>query len=69
MEEKGKIVNGPMFIAKGTWFEAAHGVPEAERLTGDRWIKSFTKAYNIKEFRRHGEAGSVDLAAVAAEQV
>ena len=25
-------------------------------------------SYNLKEFRRHGEAGSVDLEAVAAER-
>ncbi|KIJ40018.1 hypothetical protein M422DRAFT_257083 [Sphaerobolus stellatus SS14] len=69
MEEKGEIVNGPMLVAKCARFEAALDVPEAERLTGDGWLKSFTKAYNIKEFRRHGEAGSVDLASVAAERV
>ncbi|KIJ48341.1 hypothetical protein M422DRAFT_162554 [Sphaerobolus stellatus SS14] len=67
MEEKGEIVNGPMLVAKRARFEAALDVPEAERLTGDGWLKSFTKAYNIKEFMRHGEAGSVDLASVAAE--
>jgi len=69
MEEKGKTVNGPMLISKHAQFEAAHDVPEAEKLTSDRWLKSFTKACNIKKFRRHGEAGSVDFAAVTAEQV
>lgn len=35
--------------------------PEDEQLKGDSWLASFKKAYGIKEFRWHGEAGSVDL--------
>jgi len=69
MEEKGETVTGPMLLVKCGRFETALEVPEAERLTGEGWLKSFTKAYKIKEFRRHGEAGSVDLAAVAAERI
>jgi len=34
----------------------------------DGWL-SFCKAYKIKEYRRHGEAGSVDMEKVAVEQV
>ena len=40
-------------------------VLENERLTGDGWVANFCSANKIKEFRRHGEAGSVDLVAVA----
>jgi len=69
MEEKGETVTGPMLLAKRPRFEVAFDVPEAERLSGDGWLRSFKNAYKIKEFRRHGEAGSVDLAAVAAERI
>ncbi|KIJ39132.1 hypothetical protein M422DRAFT_258011 [Sphaerobolus stellatus SS14] len=67
MEEKGETVNGPMLAEKCGRFEEAFGVLKEERLTGDRWVPSFCRAYNIKERRRHGEAGSVDLVAVEAE--
>ena len=43
-------------------------VPDLERLTGDGWISPFCKAYGLKEHRRHGEAGSVDLQAVEEER-
>ena len=67
MEKKRETVNGPMLRVKREKFEAEFGVPENERLRGDGWVASFCKAYKIKEYRRHGEADSVDLAAVAAE--
>lgn len=38
------------------------------RLLGDGWISPFCKTYNIKEFHHHGEAGSVNLDAVATER-
>jgi hypothetical protein len=68
MEEKRESVNGPMLVAKRAKFEKSLGVPEDERLKDDRWIPKFKKAYGIKEYCRHGEAASVDLAAVKAEQ-
>ena len=67
MEEKGETVNGPMHVAKHTRFEEQFNVPDDERLKSDGWLPKFKKAYNIKEYCRHGEAGSVDLAAVEAE--
>ncbi|EIM83427.1 DDE-domain-containing protein [Stereum hirsutum FP-91666 SS1] len=42
-------------------------VPENERLRAGGWVQSFCKAWNLKEHRRHGEAGSVDLEAVERE--
>ncbi|KAF9230639.1 hypothetical protein BU15DRAFT_91076 [Melanogaster broomeanus] len=57
-----------MLREKRKRFEVQFEVPEASRLTGDGWIAPFCKAYKIKEYRRHGEAGSVDVEAVAAEQ-
>lgn len=68
MEEKGETVNGPMLKAKRSKFEEQFDVPELERLPGDGWILPFCKAYGLKEHRRHGEAGSVDLQAVEEER-
>ena len=68
MEEKGESVNGAMLIAKRARFEEQFNVPHEERLESDGWLGPFKKAYNIKEYRRHGEAGSVDIAAVAVER-
>ena len=68
MDGKGEHVSGPMLQEKRKRFEELLGVPEEERLTGVGWVPSFTKTYNLRERRRHGEAASVDLAAVAAER-
>ena len=69
MEEKGETVNGPMLREKRRRFEGEFNVPENERLSGEGWVASFCKAYKIKEYRRHGEAGSVDMAEVEAERI
>ncbi|THH15958.1 hypothetical protein EUX98_g9379 [Antrodiella citrinella] len=69
MEGKGEVVNGPMLSAKRANFEEAFKVPAEERLKGDGWIQSFCKAHKLKEQRRHGEAGSVDLKSVEAEHL
>ena len=68
MEVKKESVNGAMLVAKRTKFEEQFNVPDEECLKGDRWIDSFKRAYGIQEYRRHGEAASVDIAAVEAEQ-
>ena len=44
MEEKGKIVNGPMLAARCARFENVFDVPFAERLSDEGWIPSFMKA-------------------------
>ncbi|KIN95258.1 hypothetical protein M404DRAFT_34310 [Pisolithus tinctorius Marx 270] len=67
MEEKGETINGPMLWEKRKRFEDEFNIPEERRLTGDGWISPFCKAYHIKEYRRHGEAASVDIEAVATE--
>jgi Tc5 transposase DNA-binding domain len=67
MEEKGKMVNGPMLRGKWGKFEEQFDVPDTERPLGNGWITPFCKAHGLKECRRHGEAGSVDLEAVEAE--
>jgi len=65
---KGEIVTGPMLREKRSRFEDKFQVHEKERLLGEGWLHSFCKTYNIREHRRHGEAGSVDTVAVEAER-
>lgn len=68
MENKRETVTGPMLREKRSRFEDEFQVPEKERLLGEGWLHSFCKAYNIREHRRHGEAGSVDTVAVEVER-
>jgi len=68
MESLGETVSGPMLRAKRGRIEDLLDVPAEDRLPGEGWVPSFCKAYKLKEFRRHGEAGSVDLEAVDAER-
>lgn len=68
MEEKGETMNGPMLVAKRTRFEDQFNVPAEEHLKGNGWLPKFKKAYNIKAYCRHGEAGFIDLAAVEAKR-
>jgi len=69
MEQQGGTYNGPMLQGKRQILKEKLGVPEAERLTGDGWIAPFCRTYHIKEYRRHGEAGSVDAELVQEEQL
>ena len=69
MENKHETVSGPMLQEKRRRFEDQFQVPDDERLTGDSWVQSFCRAYNIREIRRHGEAASVDQDAVEAERL
>jgi hypothetical protein len=68
MDERGETVTGPMLQEKWRRFEHLFDIPEEQQLTGDGWLASFKKTYKLKEYQRHGEAGSVDLIAVEAEQ-
>ena len=68
MEEKGESVTGPMLCEKHKQFEELMNIPEEQRFTGDGWIYPFCKAYKIKEYQQHGEAGSVDIRAVETER-
>lgn len=68
MRQRGEVVNGHMLrIVRGK-FEDDLQVPENQRLRAGGWVQSFCKAWNLKEHRRHGEAGSVDLEAVERER-
>jgi hypothetical protein len=68
MEAKGETVNSPMLHEKRARFEKAFDVPQEEQLIGDGWVPAFCSAYKMKEYQRHGEAGSVDLEAMEVEQ-
>ena len=68
MESKGETVTGPMLREKRKRFEDLLMVPDIERLCREGWLTLFCRAYRIKEYRRHGKAGSADLDAVEAEQ-
>jgi hypothetical protein len=67
MEQKGEQVNGPMLKEKRIRFEELFNVPKDEQLSGEGWLAPFCRTYKIREFHRHGEAGSVDIAAVEEE--
>ena len=68
MEVHGESINGNMLQVKLTKFEEEFDVPERECLPGKGQIPSFCKAYSLKAYQWHGEAGSVDPADVEAEQ-
>ncbi|THV02306.1 DDE-domain-containing protein [Dendrothele bispora CBS 962.96] len=68
MEAKGEHYTGPMLLEKRCRFEDQFNVPQNSRPTTEGRIQSFKKTYKIKEYQRHGEAGSVNLEAVAAER-
>ena len=65
MEVHGESIDGNMLQVKHTKFEEEF---EREHLPGKGWIPSFCKAYSLKAYQQHGEAGSVDPADVEAEQ-
>ncbi|PPQ94742.1 hypothetical protein CVT25_007696 [Psilocybe cyanescens] len=69
MEEKGEAVNRPMLVAKHIKLEESFNVPDDEQLRGESWVTPFCRNYKVKEYQQHGEAGSVNLASVEAEQL
>ena len=80
MEQKREVINSAVLTAKRAVFEEALDVPEDERLTGPGWVQSFRWTLNwpnrsshlsrhqLKEIRRHGEAGSVNIETVEEDQ-
>ncbi|KAG6811566.1 hypothetical protein H0H87_010344, partial [Tephrocybe sp. NHM501043] len=68
MEAKGESVSGPMLREKRKRYKEEFEVPDDQCLLSDGWISSFCWTYKIKEHHRHGEADSVDLAAVKVER-
>ena len=68
MEEKEETVSDPMLLEKRKTFEEMLKVLEDKQLHGVGWLSPFCRVYKIKAYRRHGEAGSVDLNAVKTER-
>jgi DDE superfamily endonuclease len=68
MDRKGEVVNSRMLLAKWEVFEEAMNVPDDERLPGPGWIQSICHAHKLKEIRKYGEAGSVDIETVKKER-
>jgi hypothetical protein len=63
------IITGDLLKEKALWFW--HRLPEyngiAEPILSNGWIQRFNSRFSISSRLRHGEAGSVDEAAMAAE--
>ena len=68
VQEKCLAVTGPLLQEKRSQFEKEFNVPPEEQLTGGSWVQKFCAAYKIRENKRHGEAGSIDLDLVEAER-
>ncbi|KIN96153.1 hypothetical protein M404DRAFT_70607, partial [Pisolithus tinctorius Marx 270] len=56
-----------MLQEKQKWFKDEFNIPNEKCLHGEGWIAPFCKAYKIKEYQQHGEAGSIDPSTVDSE--
>lgn len=65
----GIQVTGEVLRQKWTRFADMVGIPNDERLNlSEGWLTAFKKRCGLKEFKRHGEAGSADPADVEHER-
>ena len=65
----GIRVTGEVLRQKWHKFADLEGIPQDERLTlSEGWLTAFKRRCGLKEFRTHGEAGSVDPAMVEIER-
>lgn len=65
----GVSLSGELIRQKGARFSDLLNIPANERLAfSDGWLAAFKKRTGLKEFKRHGEAGSVKPEDVAADQ-
>jgi len=63
------LITGEVLCQKWTKFADLTGVPEDERLClSDGWLARFKNRNGLKQFKRHGEAGSGDLERVEGER-
>jgi len=59
---KGVKLSGDLIRAKAVRFQDLLGLPDDEKLAfSDGWLDKFKQRLGLKEFRTHGEAGSVSL--------
>ena len=64
----GVSLTGELIRQKATRFANLLNIPANERLAlSDGWLAAFKKRCGLKQFKRHGEAGSVNLNDVAAD--
>ncbi len=67
--EDNLCLNAEIIRQKWRSFTKLDGVPEEEwLLLSEGWLTSFKMSMGLKDFKRHGEAASVDPDAVAKEQ-
>ena len=65
----GICVTGEVLRQKWHKFADLKNIPQDERLTlSEGWLTAFKRQCGLKEFRTHGEAGSVDPAKVEIER-
>lgn len=65
----GIHLNGEIIRQKWKYFADLVGIPEDDRLNlSEGWLTGFKKRCGLKEFKRHGEAGSVSAADVEKER-
>lgn len=66
----GILLTGEIIRQKWTRFADIVGIPQDDRLNlSDGWLTSFKTRNGLKEIRKHGEAGSVDIQSVGLERV
>jgi hypothetical protein len=63
------LITGEVLRQKWTKFADLAGVPDDERLNlSEGWLARFKARNGLKQFKRHGEGGSVDLERVERER-
>lgn len=63
------VLTGEIIRQKWTRFADMAGIPDDERLAlSEGWLTSFKRRCGLKEFKRHGEAGSAKPTDVEAER-
>ncbi len=64
------LLTGDIIRQKWTRFADMAGIPQDDRLSlSEGWLTSFKRRNGLKEVRKHGEAGSVNLQDVEQERV
>jgi hypothetical protein len=66
----GILLTGEVLRQKWRTFADLAGVPDDERLTlSEGWLSRFKGRTNLKQLKRHGEAGSAEPAVVERERL
>ena len=63
------LLTGEVLRQKWETFAGMAGVPEEDRLKlSNGWLSRFKERFGLKQFKRHGEAGSVEETTVENER-